>query len=87
MGNTAKILFVVEGERTERLLVNRLSEVFDVPSEIFAVRGNIYKLYQAVKDDPFSGIAEVLSEMTDCEADKAILTNVFTGIMQNEPFA
>ena len=80
MDTPSKILFVVEGERTERLLVNRLSEVFEVSSEIFAVRGNIYKLYQAVKDDPFSGIVEVLSEMTDCESDKAILANVFTDV-------
>ena len=80
MDITPKILFVVEGERTERQLVNRLSETFDVSSEIFAVRGNIYKLYQAVKDDPFSGIVEVLSEMTDSEADRAILANVFTDV-------
>lgn len=80
MGNNSKILFVVEGERTERQLVNRLSKVFDVSSEIFAVRGNIYKLYQAVKDDPFSGIVDVLLEMTDSESDKAILANVFTDV-------
>ena len=55
MATSSKILFVVEGERTERQLVNRLSEVFDVSSEIFAVRGNIYKLYQAVKTDPERG--------------------------------
>ncbi len=80
MDTPPKILFVVEGEKTERQLVNRLSEVFDVSSEVFAVRGNIYKLYQAVKDDPFSGIVEVLSEMTTCESDKAILANVFTDV-------
>ena len=80
MATSSKILFVVEGERTERQLVNRLSGAFNVSSEIFAVRGNIYKLYQAVKDDPFSGIVEVLSEMTDCESDKAILANVFTDV-------
>lgn len=80
MDTPSKILFVVEGKRTERQLVNRLSEVFEVSSEIFAVRGNIYKLYQAVKDDPFSGIVEVLSEMTDCESDKAVLANVFTDV-------
>ena len=80
MGGSSKILFVVEGEKTERQLVSRLSEVFSVSSEICAVRGNVYKLYQMVKNEPFFSIVKVLSEMTGSDADKAILANTYTDV-------
>ena len=81
MDGTSRILFVVEGEKTERQLVNRLSEIFGVSSTVYSVKGNIYKLYQAVKDDPFIGITDILSEMEECsEADRVILSKGFTDV-------
>lgn len=80
MSDNAKILFIVEGRKTERELVNRLSHVFGLSAEIYTVNGNIYALYQAVKDDPFAGITEVLAEMSNKESDKTILHNRFTDV-------
>ena len=47
MSEVSKILFVVEGSKTERGLINRLSEVFGFSAELYTVNGNIYMLYLA----------------------------------------
>jgi len=80
MSERSKILFVVEGRKRERQLVERLAEVFGFSAELYTVNGNIYSLYQAVKKDPYAEIVQVLLGMDNSESDKTILANKFTDI-------
>ena len=80
MSEVSKILFVVEGSKTERGLINRLSEVFGFSAELYTVNGNIYMLYQAVKNDPYAETVKVLADMANSESDKSVLSNVFTDV-------
>lgn len=80
MSERSKILFVVEGLKRERQLVERLAEVFGFSAELYTVNGNIYSLYQAVKKDPYAEIVQVLLGMDNSESDKTILTNKFTDV-------
>ena len=80
MSEGSKILFVVEGNKTERGLINRLSEVFGFSAELYTVNGNIYMLYQAVKNDPYAETVKVLAGMANSESDKSVLSNVFTDV-------
>ncbi len=80
MSDRSKILFVVEGRKRERQLVERLAEVFGFSAELYTVNGNIYSLYQAVKKEPYAEIVQVLLGMDNSESDKTILTNKFTDI-------
>lgn len=80
MSKGAKILFVVEGRKTEKELIKRLSEVFGFSAELYTVNGNIYMLYQAVKNDPYAETVKVLASMSNSESDKSVLSNVFTDV-------
>ena len=80
MSKEQNILFVLEGRKTEKGLVNRLKELFRLPGNVYTVNGNIYSLFQAVKDDPFVNIVDVLKEMKNSESDKTILSQTFTDV-------
>ena len=80
MSERSKILFVVEGRKRERQLVERLAEVFGFSAELYTVNGNIYSLYQAVEKDSYAEIVQVLLGMDNSESDKTILANKFTDI-------
>lgn len=80
MSNGAKILFVVEGRKTEKELIERLSGVFGFSAQLYTVNGNIYSLYQAVKNDPYAETVRVLDGMANSESDKSVLSNVFTDV-------
>lgn len=80
MSKTQNILFVLEGRDTEKTLVKRLTEVFNFSGTSYTVNGNIYALYQAVKDDPYVNIVDVLKEMQNSESDKSVLSRVFTDV-------
>ena len=80
MSRLPKILFVVEGRKTERGLVSRMAEVFGLKAEVYSVNANIYALYQKVKDDPFAITVEVLSEMRNSESDREVLSQDFTDV-------
>ena len=80
MSDRSNILFVVEGRKRERQLVERLAEVFGFSAKLYTVNGNIYSLYQAVKKDPYAEIVQVLLGMDNSESDKTILANKFTDI-------
>lgn len=79
MTNRSKILFVVEG-KTETQLIDCLKKCFDFNAEVYAVNGNIYSLYLAVKTDPFLETVRVLAEMHNSESDKTILSQSFTDV-------
>lgn len=80
MAARPKILFVVEGRKTERMLVCRMAEMFGISADVYSVNANIYALYQKVKDDPFALTLEVLSEMQNSESDKAVLSQEYTDV-------
>ena len=42
MSDRSNILFVVEGRKRERQLVERLAEVFGFSAKLYTVNGNIY---------------------------------------------
>lgn len=80
MSKTQNILFVLEGRDAEKTLVKRLTEVFNFSGTSYTVNGNIYALYQAVKDDPYVNIVDVLKVMQNSESDKSVLSRVFTDV-------
>jgi hypothetical protein len=80
MRNEQNILFVLEGLKTEKKLVERLKAVFHFPGTVYTVNGNIYSLYQLVKDDPYVNIVDVLKEMKNSELDKEKLNRTFTDV-------
>ena len=50
----SSILLIVEGS-DESKLFNRLKEVYNIDTKIFAVKSNIYQLYNKLKEYDFNG--------------------------------
>lgn len=60
---TTKALVIVEGERLEPRFFNQYMKVFGMDFEIYVVGGNIYNLYNKIKEYNFScDIKDVLPE-------------------------
>ena len=71
MNDGPNILFIVEGEKLEPEIVERMISVYKVNCEITSVCTNIHALYQILKkDDGFSDIISVLKELFIAEIKK-----------------
>jgi hypothetical protein len=64
MSEKPNILFIVEGERLEPEVINRMAEVYGLRCDISSVCTNIHILYQQLKqDDGYSDVIPVLQEI------------------------
>ena len=64
MNEKPNILFIVEGERLEPEVINRMAEVYGLRCDISSVCTNIHILYQQLKqDDGYSDVIAVLREI------------------------
>ena len=64
MSEKPNILFIVEGERLEPEVINRMAEVYGLHCDISSVCTNIHILYQQLKkDDGYSDVIPVLREI------------------------
>ena len=60
----SNILFIVEGERLEPEVINRMAEVYGLRCDISSVCTNIHILYQQLKqDDGYSDVIPVLRDI------------------------
>lgn len=59
-----KILFIVEGEKTERQIINNLQKNFlsDSDVEVVLYKQNIYELYSEIKNDEFLDVGKLVKE-------------------------
>ena len=74
--SNGKILFIVEGERTERQLCNYLSQTLNLQSKIFSVRCNIHMLYSKIKDLDFNiNIVDFLKTLNCDPEEQKMLEN------------
>ena len=64
MSEKTNILFIVEGERLEPEVINRMAEVYGLRCDISSVCTNIHILYHQLKqDDGYSDVIPVLREI------------------------
>ena len=64
MSGLPNILFIVEGERLEPEVINRMAEVYGLRCDISSVCTNIHILYQQLKqDDGYSDVVPVLRDI------------------------
>ncbi len=64
MSEKPNILFIVEGERLEPEVINRMAEVYGLRCDITSVCTNIHILYQKLKkDEGYSDVIPVLREI------------------------
>ena len=64
MSEKPNILFIVEGERLEPEVINRMAEVYGLRCDITSVCTNIHILYQQLKkDEGYSDVIPVLREI------------------------
>ncbi len=64
MMNSSNILFIVEGERTEPRIIERIAEVYNLHCKISSVHTNIYNLYKNLKgEDGYCDVIPVLKEI------------------------
>lgn len=64
MSEKSNILFIVEGERLEPEVINRMAEVYGLRCDISSVCTNIHILYHHLKqDDGYSDVIPVLREI------------------------
>ena len=61
MSEKPNILFIVEGERLESEVINRMAEVYGLRCDISSVCTNIHILYQQLKKD--YGYSDVISAL------------------------
>lgn len=75
-----RILCICEGEKNEPLLFRNIHKTFfDISSNeilICSYGNDIYELFDALKDDEFLDIVEVLKEVTQVEYTKNLLENI-----------
>ncbi len=66
----SNILFVVEGNKTERCFFKSIAKVFDQKFEVYCLGTNIYSLYKRMKDFDFNGdLKDVLAEIHPDQKD------------------
>ena len=64
MSGLPNILFIVESERLEPEVINRMAEVYGLRCDISSVCTNIHILYQQLKqDDGYSDVVPVLRDI------------------------
>lgn len=79
MSNKKKVLFIVEGEYTEKEILERIETVFNLDFTICCFKANIYALYKRLAELGFNAdIKQVLSELhpsySKALADKFVYT-------------
>ena len=79
MNNVKKVLFIVEGEYTEREVLKRIETVFNLDFTICCFNANIYALYKRLAELGFNAdIKQVLTELhpsySEDLADKFVYT-------------
>ncbi len=80
---TYNILLIVEGEKTEVDLFEKMSGLFltnDKKIKFFSFKTNIYKLYLTLKDDVFVDLVGALKEKAPDNCDKSIFEEKFSEI-------
>lgn len=71
-----KVLLIVEGEKSEPRIFNKLQEEFNLEFEIYCFGTNIYSLYKIMEENDFNvNIKEILLELHPEYAD--LLSNIF----------
>ena len=59
-----KVLLIVEGNKTEPKIFNKIQELFGLDFEIFCFGTNIYSLYKLMKENDFNvNIKDLLAEV------------------------
>jgi hypothetical protein len=78
MPNPSKTLVIVEGFRREVDLVECMAKACGMTMDIYAVGGNIYAIYQALRREGFdANVKDIAAELTQNRRDKEILKNEF----------
>lgn len=76
--SNAKILLIVEGEKSETDFISRLTELYDMKYQIYAVGTNLFALYDKVKRTGFQcDIKDILREFIIPEEKKEVLREDF----------
>ncbi|HRR77467.1 MAG TPA: hypothetical protein P5191_11740 [Ruminococcus sp.] len=76
--SNAKILLIVEGEKTETDFISRLTELYGMKYQIYAVRSNLFALYDKAKRTEFQcDIKDILREFNLPEEQKEVLREDF----------
>lgn len=69
MSTKPQILFIVEGERLERKVIERMAKAYGFQCEISSVRTTIYDLYVSLKNENgFLNVVPALKEMLEQKA-------------------
>ena len=78
MPRSSKALAIVEGVRTDALLMECLAKACGMDMDIYPVGGNVYAIYQYLKREGFdANVKDVAAELSNDERDKAVLQNDF----------
>ena len=76
--SNAKILLIVEGEKTETAFISRLAELYGLMYQIYTVRTNLFALYDKVKKTDFPcDVKDILREFNIPEEQKEVLREDF----------
>jgi len=81
-----KILALVEGEKTDSVLMERLLNIYNIDAryEIIAYRTNVYTLYKEMFEENDPGVfslLQVLKEREPDEAKKAIFDTSYSDML------
>jgi len=79
--NNKKILFIVEGEKTEPSLMRRLNKIIGFTNyEIFSYNTSIYELYEELTEDDNLDLVLTLKESAKTRAEIGVLSQKYVSI-------